>query len=199
MLQELFFTLNGTVFQPFKGVKCLKSINFPAPLMVRPEVSGKGASVNDLFIKIRLEAVHAARSTVVWNTNDLVINNRSHTNAVATETYMPGRTEQEFRESSFFEVLPTLYRNQNHRMMRTMVALKLAPNEGTRAASYRSRDGIHPSPRYEAKYSAALWEGVLNTKLRVSSAEVKVSPRVMLKERCRDPNVSYNAKGSRHN
>ena len=92
-LQELFFTLNGTVFQPFKGVKCLKSINFPAPLMVRAEVSGKGVSVNDLFTKIRLEAVHAARSTVVWNTNDLVINNRSHTNAVATETYIPGRTE----------------------------------------------------------------------------------------------------------
>ena len=89
-MQELFFTLNGTVFQPFKGVKCLKSINFPAPLMVRPEVSGKGASVNNMFIKTSLEAVHAARATVVWNTNDFVINNRSHTKQVATETYMPG-------------------------------------------------------------------------------------------------------------
>ena len=68
--------------------------------MVRAEVSGKGVSVNDLFTKIRLEAVHAARSTVVWNTNDLVITNRSNTNAVATETYAPGRTEQEFRESA---------------------------------------------------------------------------------------------------
>ena len=59
-LQELFFTLNGTVLQPFKEVKCLRSINFPAPLVVRAEVSGKGVSVSDLFTKIRLEAVHAA-------------------------------------------------------------------------------------------------------------------------------------------
>ena len=39
-----------------------------------------------------------------------------------------------------------------------------------------------------------LWEDVLNSKLRASSAESKVSPRVMLKERCRDPNVLYNAR-----
>ena len=50
-LKELFFTLNGTVLQPFKVVNCLRSINFPAPLMVRAEVSGKGVSVNDLFKK----------------------------------------------------------------------------------------------------------------------------------------------------
>ena len=67
-------------------------------------------------------------------------------------------------------------------------------SEGTHAASYRSRDSIHPSPRYEAEYCAALWEDVLNSKLRASSAEVKVSPRVMLKERCRDPNVLNNAR-----
>ena len=46
-MQEIFFTLNGTVFLPF---------NFPAPLMVRPEVSGKGISLNDMFIKTSLEA-----------------------------------------------------------------------------------------------------------------------------------------------
>ena len=51
-------------------------------------------------------------------------------------------------------------------MMRTIVNLKLAPNEGTHAAPYRSRDGIHPSPHYEAEYSAVLWEDVLNHKLR---------------------------------
>ena len=66
---------------------------------------------------MRLEAVHAARQTVVWNTNDITITNRSHTNNVAIETYMPGRNEQEFRESNSFEVLPTLYRSQIHRMM----------------------------------------------------------------------------------
>ena len=60
-LQELFFTLNGTVLQPFKGVNCLRSINFPAPLMVRAEMTGKGVSVNDLLTKLRLEAVLAAR------------------------------------------------------------------------------------------------------------------------------------------
>ena len=63
-LQELFFTLNGTVLQPFKGVNSLRSINFPAPLMVRAEMT-KGFSVNDMLIKLRLEAVHAARQTVV--------------------------------------------------------------------------------------------------------------------------------------
>ena len=44
-MQEIFFTLNCTVFLPFKGWKSLKTINFPAPLMVRPEVSGKGLIV----------------------------------------------------------------------------------------------------------------------------------------------------------
>ena len=33
-LQELLFSLNGTVLQPFKCVNSLRSINFPAPLMV---------------------------------------------------------------------------------------------------------------------------------------------------------------------
>ena len=61
--------------------------------MVRAEMSGKGVSVNDLFTKLRLEAVHAARQTVVWNTNNIIITNMSHTNAVAIETYVPGRTE----------------------------------------------------------------------------------------------------------
>ena len=75
-------------------------------------------------------------------------------------------------------------------MMQPLVALKLATKEGT----YRSRNGVNPSPRYEAEYSAAIWEDVLNHKLRVSSAEVKVSPLVMLKERCHDPNVLYDAK-----
>ena len=51
-----------------------------------------------------------------------------------------------------------------------------------------------PSPRYEAEYSSAIWEDVLNHKLRVSNAEIKVSLLVMLKERCRDPNVLYDAK-----
>ena len=69
------------------------------------------------------------------------------------ETFTPVRAEQEYRGESFFEVLPTLYRNQNHRMMRTMVALN--PHEGSRPASYMSRDGIHPSPRYAAEYCAA--------------------------------------------
>ena len=127
-LQELFFTLNGTVLQPFKGVNSLRSINFPARLMVRAEMT-KGVSVNDMITKLRLEAVHSARQTVVWNTNDSTITNRSHTNNVAIETCMPGRNEQEFRESNFFEVLPTLYCNQNHQMMRPLVALKLASKE----------------------------------------------------------------------
>ena len=30
-LQELLYSLNGTVLQPFKGVSSLRSINFPAP------------------------------------------------------------------------------------------------------------------------------------------------------------------------
>ena len=47
---------------------------------------------------------------------------------------------------------------------------------------------------YEAEYSAAIWEDVLNHKLRDSSAEIKVSPLDMLRERCRDPNVLYDAK-----
>ena len=130
---------------------------------------------------MRLDAVHAARQTVVWNTNSITITNRSHTNNVAIETYVPGRTEQEFQESNFFEVLPTLYRNQNYRMMRPLMALKLAPNEGTHATAYRSRNSINPSPTYEAEYSAAIWEDVLNHKLHVSSAKIKVSPLVMLK------------------
>ena len=173
-LQELFFTLNGTVLQPFKGVNSLRSINFPAPLMVRAEMT-KGLSVNDMLIKLWLKAVHASRQLVVWNTNDITITNRSHTNNVAIETYVPGRNEQEFRESNFFEVLPTLYHNQNH-----LVALKLATKEGTRAAAYRSRNSINLSPMYEAEYIAAIWEDVLNHKLPVSSAEIKVSPLVML-------------------
>ena len=143
-LQELFFTLNGTVLQPFKGVNSLRSINFPAPLMVQAEMT-KGFSVNDMLIKLRLEAVHASRQLVVWNTNDITITIRSHTNNVTTETYVPGRNEQEFRDSNFFEVLPMLYRNQNHRMMRPLVALKLATKEGTRAAAYRSRNKINRS------------------------------------------------------
>ena len=111
----------------------------------------KGFSVNYMLITLRLEAVHAARQTVVWNTNSITITNRSHTNNVAIETYVPGRNEQEFRESNFFKVLPMLYRNQNHRMMRPLVALKLASKEGTRAAAYRSKNSVNPSPRYEAE------------------------------------------------
>ena len=84
---------------------------------------------------------------------------------MAIERYVPGRSEQEFRESNFFEVLHTLYGNQNHRMMRPLVALKQATKEGTRAAAYRSRNGVNPSPRYEAEYSVAIWEDVLNHKL----------------------------------
>ena len=78
--------------------------------------------------------------------------------------------------------------------MRPLVALKLATKEGIRAAAYRSRNGINASPRYEAEYSTAIWEDVLNHKLRASSAEIQVSPLDMLRERCRDPNVLYDAK-----
>ena len=55
-----------------------------------------------------------------------------------------------------------------------------------------------PLPGYEAEYSAAIWEDVLNHKLRDSSAEIKVSPLDMLRERCRDPNVLYDAKEYTH-
>ena len=134
--------------------------------MVRAEMT-KGFSVNNMLIKLRLEAVHAAMQLVVWNTNDSTITNRSHTNNVAIETYMQGRSEQELRDSNFFEVLPTLYTNKYHKMMRPLVALKLATKEGTRAAAYRSRNGVNPSPRYEAEYSAAIWEDVLNHMLLV--------------------------------
>ena len=49
------------------------------------------------------------RSLVVWNTNDTTITNRSHTNNVAIETYVPIKFEQEIRESTFYEILLTLY------------------------------------------------------------------------------------------
>ena len=77
--------------------------------------------------------------------------------------------------------------------MRPLVSLKLATKEGITASTYRSRNGSNTSPRYEAEYSAAIWEDVLNHKLRDSNAEVKVSALAMLKERCRDPNVLYHA------
>ena len=67
-LQELFYSLNGTVLQPFKGVSVLRSVNFVAPLMVNTEMSG-GLSLKDILDKLRLEAVNAARTLVVWNTN----------------------------------------------------------------------------------------------------------------------------------
>ena len=54
--------------------------------MVQAEMT-KGFSLNDMLIKLRLEAVHACRQLVVWNTNDITITNRSHTNNVAIETY----------------------------------------------------------------------------------------------------------------
>ena len=68
-------------------------------------------------------------------------------------------------------------------MMQPLVALKLATKEGITAAAYRSRNGINPSPRYEAEYSAAICEDVLNHKLRDSIAEINVSPLDMLRER----------------
>ena len=76
-------------------------------------------------------------------------------------------------------------------MMRPLLTLKLSPTEGTRPSSYRSRDGIHPSPRYAAEYSAALWEDVLNSTLVSGSSETKVSAREMLEQRCHDPNILY--------
>ena len=112
-LQELFYSPNGTVLQPFKGVSVLRSIDFVAPLMVRTEMTG-GLSVKDILDKLRLEAVNAARTLVVWNTNDTMITNRSHTTNVATESYMPNKFEQDMRESTYYEILPTLYRSQNH-------------------------------------------------------------------------------------
>ena len=192
-MQEIFYTLHGTVFLPFKGWKALKSINFPAPLMVRPDVSGKGQSIKDIITKTNLEALHAGRINTVWNTNDNFINNRSHTNQVAVESYQPTKAEIDYRGATTYEVLPSLYRNQNHRMIRPLLTLKLSPHEGTRPAAYRSRDGVHPSPRYVAEYCAALWEDVLNSTLRSGNAESKVSPRVMLELRCHDPNILYNA------
>ena len=94
-------------------------------MMVRTEKTSS-VSVNDILKRLRLEAVHTARSLLVWNTNESTITNRSHTNNVAIETYVPGRSEQEFRESNFYEILPTLYRSQNHKMMQPLVALKIA-------------------------------------------------------------------------
>ena len=78
--------------------------------------------------------------------------------------------------------------------MRPLLSLKLATKEGLTASSYRNRHGCNPSPRYEAEYSAAIWEDVLNHKLRDSKDVVNVSALAMLKERCRDPNVLYDAK-----
>ena len=95
-LQELFYSLNGTVLQPFKGVSSLRSINVSEPMIVRSEKTS-GVSVNDILKKLWLEAVNAAISLVVWNTNDSTITNRSQTNNVANETYVPGRSEQGFR------------------------------------------------------------------------------------------------------
>ena len=59
-MQEIFFTLHGTVFLPFKGWKSLKTINFPASLMVKPEVSGKGLTMMDIVTNTNLEALYAA-------------------------------------------------------------------------------------------------------------------------------------------
>ena len=98
------------------------------------------------------------------------------------------------RESTYYEILPTLYRSQNHKLMRPLLSLKLSTKEGITASPYRSRNGCNPSPRYEAEYSAAIWEDVLNHKLKDRKDEVKVSALAMLKERCRDPNVLYDAK-----
>ena len=106
------------MLQPFKGVSVLRSITFVAPLMVRTEMSG-GLSVKDILDKLRLEAVNAARTLVVWNTNDTTITNRSHTANVATDSYMPKKFEQDMRESTYYEILSTLYRSQNHKLMRT--------------------------------------------------------------------------------
>ena len=50
---------------------------------------GKGLTMRDIVTKTNLKALHAARINTVWNTNDNVINNRSHTNQVAIETYIP--------------------------------------------------------------------------------------------------------------
>ena len=55
---------------------------------------------------------------MVWNTNDTTITNRSHTTNVATESYVPDKFEQDMRESTYYEILPTLYRSQNHKLMR---------------------------------------------------------------------------------
>ena len=106
-LQELFYSLNGTVLQPFHGVNILRSINFVALMMVRTELTGV-VSIKDILDKLRLEAVNAARTLVVWNTNDTTITNRSQTNNVATETYVPKKFEQEMRESTYYEILPTV-------------------------------------------------------------------------------------------
>ena len=78
--------------------------------------------------------------------------------------------------------------------MRPLVSLKLANKEGITTSSYRSRTGSNPSPRYEAEYSVAIWEYMLNHKLRDSNAKVKASLLAMLKERCRDPNIPYDVK-----
>ena len=53
-----------------------------------------GVPVKDILKKLRLEAVNAARSLVVWNTNESYITNRSHTNNVVIETYVPVKFEQ---------------------------------------------------------------------------------------------------------
>ena len=56
-------------------------------MVVRTELTTtSGVSVREILNKLRLEAVNAARSLVVWNTNDTTITNRGHTNNVAIET-----------------------------------------------------------------------------------------------------------------
>ena len=75
--------------------------------MVRTEISG-GLSLKEILDKLRLEAVNAARTLVVWNTNDPTITNRSHTTNVETESYVPNKFEQDMREDTYYEILPTL-------------------------------------------------------------------------------------------
>ena len=139
-LQELFYSLNGTVLLPFKGVSVLRSIHFVPPLMVRTELTG-GVSVKDILDKLRLEAVNAAKTLVVWNTTDTTITNRSHTTNVATESYVPNKFEQEMRESIYYEILPKLYRSQNHKLMRPLLSLTLSTKDGITTSPYRSRNG----------------------------------------------------------
>ena len=189
-LQEIFYTLQGNVFMPFKGVKTLKTINFPAPLIIRPDEL-RGQTLRDTAIKTNFEAVNAGRANTVWNTYDHTINNRSHTNQVAVEKFIPTKAEADYRSATSWEVHPSLYRSKNNLMMKPLLTLKLSPTEGTRPSAYRSRDGTHPSPRYTAEYCAAIWEDVLNPTLVPRSSETKVCAREMLEMRCQDPNILY--------